>query len=59
MLNGDGNENGKSINISNEQKKNNNNDNNFANAAQFFCTFLCRCFVRFQRKAIIKIALSQ
>ena len=37
MLNGDGNENGISINISNEQENNNNNndDNNFARAARF------------------------
>ena len=35
------------------EKKNNNN--NFARAAQFFCTFLGRCFSRLQRKAIIKL----
>ena len=33
----------------------NNNNNNFARAAQFFCTFLGRCFSRLQRKAIIKL----
>ena len=33
----------------------NNNNNNFTRAAQFFCTFLGRCFSRLQRKAIIKL----
>ena len=46
MLSGEGNENGK--------KKNNNRSNqqksNFARAAYFFCTFLCRCFARLLRE---------
>ena len=57
MLNGDGNENGKS----NEQKKKTTTTKTTTtlHVQHAFCTFLCRCFVRFQRKAIIKIALSQ
>ena len=45
MLSGEGNKNGeKNSNRSNQQK------NNFARAAHFFCTFLCRCFARLQRE---------
>ena len=46
MLSGEGNENGKK----NQKNKNNNRSNqhksNYARAAHFFCTFLCRCFAR-------------
>ena len=38
MLNRDGNKNDKKNNKSKQQKK-----TNFARAAHFFCTFLCRC----------------
>ena len=31
-------------------KRANQQKNNFARAAHFFCTFLCRCFARLQRK---------
>ena len=34
----------KNNNMSNQQKS------NFARAARFFCTFLCRCFARLQRE---------
>ena len=45
MLSGEGNKNGeKNSNRSNQQK------NNFARAAHFFCTFLCRCFAQPQRE---------
>ena len=45
MLSGEDNENGeKNNNRSNQQKS------NFAPAAHFFCTFLCRCFARLQRE---------
>ena len=40
MLSGDDNENGQ-----------NKSKNNFARAAHFLCTFLCRCFARLQREA--------
>ena len=44
MLSGEGN--------ARERRKNNNRSNqqksNFARAAHFFCTFLCRCFARLQ-----------
>ena len=46
MLSGEGN--------AGERRKNNNRSNqqksNFARAAHFFCTFLCRCFARPQRE---------
>ena len=42
MLNGEGNENGEKTTIGLISKK----KTNFARAAHFFCTFLCRCFVR-------------
>ena len=46
MLSGEGNagERGKNNKRSNQQKS------NFARAAHFFCTFLCRCFARLQRE---------
>ena len=43
MLSGEGNENGEKTTIG---LINNNKKNNFAQAAPFFSTFLCRCFVR-------------
>ena len=42
MLSGEGNENGEKTTIGLISKK----KTNFARAAHFFCTFLCRCFVR-------------
>ena len=42
MLSGEGNENGEKTTIGLINKK----KNNFAQAAPFFSTFLCRCFVR-------------
>ena len=45
MVSAEGNENSeKNNNRSNQQKS------NFARAAHFFCTFLCRCFSRLQRE---------
>ena len=41
MLSGEGNENGEKTKIGLINKK-----NNFARAAHFFCTSLCRCFAR-------------
>ena len=46
MLSGEGNENGEKTTIGLISKK----KNNFARAAHFFCTFLCRCFARLQRE---------
>ena len=43
MLSGEGNENGEKTTIGLFSKK-----NNFARAAHFFSTFLCRCFARLQ-----------
>ena len=43
--NGEGNENGEKTKIGLISKK-----NNFAHAAHFRCTFLCRCFARPERK---------
>ena len=47
MLSGEGNENGEKTikGLTLKPKK-----NNFARAAHFFCTFLCRCFARLQRE---------
>ena len=44
MLSGEGRRTVKNNNRSYQQK------NNFARAAHFFCTFLCRCFARLQRE---------
>ena len=60
MLNGDGNENGITINISNEQKNNNNNndDNNFARAARFlYISLPLLCTI--STESHLQIALSQ
>ena len=45
MLSREGNENGEKANIGLLWKK-----SNFARAAHFLCTFLCRCFARLQRE---------
>ena len=45
MLSGEGNEEGEKTTIGLISKK-----SNFARAAHFFCTFLCRCFARLQRE---------
>ena len=45
MLPGEGNENAEKTTIGLISKK-----SNFARAAHFFCTFLCRCFARLQRE---------
>ena len=46
MPSGEGNENGEKTTIGLISKK----KNNFARAAHFFCTFLCRCFAPLQRE---------
>ena len=48
MLSGEGNENGEKTTIG--LKKQTNKQKNFARAAHFSCTFLCRCFGRPQRE---------
>ena len=48
MLSGEGNENGEKTTIG--LKKQTNKQKNFARAAHFSCTFLCRCFGRLQRE---------
>ena len=45
MLSGEGNEKGEKTTIGLISKK-----SNFARAAHFFCTFLCRCFARLQHE---------
>ena len=45
MLSGEGNENGEKTTIRSNQQK-----SNFARAANFFCTFLWRCFARLQHE---------
>ena len=44
MLNGDGNENSKRINRTNQQNKKN------CTCSTLLCTFLCRCFARLKRE---------
>ena len=45
MLSGEGNEKGEKTAIGLISKK-----SNFARAAHFYCTFLCRCFARLQHE---------
>ena len=52
MLSVEGRRTVKNNNRSNQQKS------NFARAAHFFCTFLCRCFARLQRETSINFLVT-